>query len=562
VADPQFPPKWDEVLVNRFLDSIDGEAESSRREIQKSWEENIRQVRGDQWRLQRSPYFLANIIKNQVRRKVASLTEGKLQFHVGALRPDLDKASQIIYQTIKSVLDRSSIEDVNWRLGQFAMTLGSAFVGSSYDSTTNEIGVPFIDPRRVWLDPGLSSPEEMDQAQYVRIDTVLPLADIRRRFPGRGLLVKPSDRYSSYVEGSLRSKTTILGSVLQAMPRPYRPGTPTKAGPIPRAELREYWVRDPQINDDGSLKFPGGRHLIRSGSVLLLDEANPYWDGGWPIDMLVWDIEYDQAWGQDEVQDLRRIQEAINRSGDAWILNLLLGSNFKIIADSDALDPDQWEKLDSEAGLIIRKRPNRSLEYQAPVAPSDVIPGALSGLIQLTDLLTGNVDRGGADSPARASSALEGLQLAKQTLIRAVARRMETMWERMGQKLISRVFQFYTSDKVLYQQGPSREWVSYTFERQKLLMDDKGRTRPAEERQQMFKDFKFMVTPGSSLAQTRIQRTMAALQLRSATGFVPSVRRILEEADLGNAEELIREGLEELKTLPPPPPVKGRGGRS
>jgi hypothetical protein len=135
------------------------------------------------------------------------------------------------------------------------------------------------------------------------------------------------------------------------------------------------------------------------------------------------------------------------------------------------------------------------------------------------------------------------------------------MLERVGQKMISRIFQFYTSDRVLFQQGATREWMAYTYVRQQLLLDDDGNARPLEEQEKLFRDFKFLVTPGSSLAATRVQRTMAALQLRSATGVAPSVRRILQEADMGDPDELMKEGLEEAKYLPEPPPPKGKGGR-
>ena len=85
--------------------------------------------------------------------------------------------------------------------------------------------------------------------------------------------------------------------------------------------------------------------------------------------------------------------------------------------------------------------------------------------------------------------------------------------------------------------------------------------RDPDRIKEMFRDFKFLVTPGSSLATTRVQRTLAALQVRAATGVAPSVRRILQEADFGDPDTLIAEGLEELKNLPQPPPPKGRGSR-
>lgn len=552
-----FPHSENIGMVLSFLDTLDGEAEAVRKDVSKSWEENVRQVRGEQWKEKRSPYFLANIIKNEVKKKVATLTEVKPQIHVKAVRTDLNKAAHIIYNASKAVFDKNSTEDAIYRIGLFGMTIGSAFMGIFYNKLEDDIELSFMDPKRVFIDPSVRSAAELDKAQYIRVDSILPLHEIRRLYPGHGALVKASERASSYVVGG---KGSAFSSFLSSLPRPFKPGSPHKAGPIPRAEIKEYWIKDPQVNLEGSLLFPGGRHIIRAGDVILVDEPNPYLDGGWPLEMLEWDVDFDSPWGLDEVQDLRRLQEAINRMGDAWIHNFLLGSNFKIVADMDALDPDQWDKIDNDAGLIIRTKPNRRMEYVAPIDPSPNTPTNLEALIKLCSLLTGNLDMQGR-SQATGSSALEGLQASRHTLVRSVARRLETMLQRVGQKLISRIFQYYNSNRILFQQGPSREWVAYTFERQKLLATDDGTPRPAEEIQRMYRDFKFLVTPGSSLAQTRIQRTMALLQLRSATGFAPSVRRILHESDIGDPDEVMKEGMEELSKIPQPPPARGKSGR-
>ena len=162
---------------------------------------------------------MANIVKNQVLRKVAALTETKAQFQVRSLKADLNKAANVAYNACRSILDSSSAEDAWSRLGLFGMSLGAGFIQCPYDPMTNDVSVAFVDPRRVWLDPGITAAHEIDRiGQYVRIDTVLPLTDIRKRFPGRGQLVKPDNQYSLYTDPGARAKLSIMASVLQAMP--------------------------------------------------------------------------------------------------------------------------------------------------------------------------------------------------------------------------------------------------------------------------------------------------------------------------------------------------------
>lgn len=552
------PAMDEERQVLKFLDAIDAETEGAKKNVTKFWEDNLRLVRGDQWRLKRAPYFLANIIKNNVRRKVGTLTETGPHIRVQPLKKGLDKSARVLYNVSKSILDRDRSKDSIERASRFGMTVGCGFFHIPYDPLDNNVHVWFIDPRRVYLDPSVVASGDLDEGQYIRLDTVAPLHEIRKRFAGKGLLVKQDDRYGAFPNAT--NNPSLLGTVLSQMPRVFRPMAATKVGPIPRALLKEYWVKDPQVNALGDPLFPGGRHIVRASNIILVDEPNPYWDGGWPLVMFDWDMDFESPWGLDEIQDLRRIQEAINRMGDAWVRNVLTGSNFRVVADMDALDNDQWDKLDNEAGLVIRKKPQRQFDYVPPVDLGTTIPNTISSFIQLMDLITGNMDTQGGKGEATESSMLDGLQMARQTLIRAVARRLESALDRVGQKLISRIFQYFTSDKVLFQLGPDRDWISYSYERMKILEDDNGKARPAEDIQKYFKDYQFMVTPGSSLAVSRIQRTMTLVQMRSATGFVPSVKRILAEADIGDPDALIKEGLDELGSLPQPPPPKGRGG--
>ena len=556
------PPTDEERQLLRFLDSVDSECETVKKTVGKNWEENIRQVRGDQWKLRRSPYFLANLIKKSLKSKIGALTETGPQIRVQALKKGLDKSSRVLYNAGKSLFDREHTKDSIYKVSQFGMTMGCGFFNIPYDKVDDEIHIEFVDPRQVFLDPAVTEGTKIEKGQYIRIDTVLPLHDIRSRYPGRGMLVTPDEKYGTFSQGNSSTKTSLLETILSSLPRPYRPGTVSKQGPIPRALIKEYWIKDPQVNTKGELLFPGGRHIVRSQNIILLDEKNPYWDGGWPLVMFEWDVDFDSPWGLDEIQDLRRIQEAINRMGDAWVRNVLLGSNFRVIADIDALDADQWDKLDNEAGLIIRKKPQRQFEYVPPTELGPTIPNTMASFIQLIDLLTGNMDTQGGQNPATESSMLDGLQMARQTLIRSVSRRLESALERVGQKLISRIFQYYNSDRVLLQLGPDRDWLSYTFERLKILEDDDGSPRPPKEVSKYFKDYQFLVTPGSSLALSRVQRTMTLMQIRSATGFVPSVKRILQEADLGDVDSMIKEGLEELTTIPSPPPAKGKSGKA
>lgn len=550
----------DELGLLKFLDALEDEGRAAREYSAKHWDESIRQLRGDQWRMARNPHFTMNIIRNQVERKVSALTEVKPTLKVSPTKQGLDNAAQIMNQSIKALWDMQQVDQTLHRLCVSAMTLGSGFLTTYWDPAANnytgEIMIRMIDPRKVIIDPGVTEAEHLKYAAYVMTESFDTLNNIRMRYPGRGLLVKPDKKYSSQLHArhqqAGRGGAGILSAVMRSMPTVFR-NNPVKEGPIARAEIREYWVSDPQLGQDGQPAFPTGRHIIRSGDVILRDEVNPFWDGMWPIDMMDWNMDFDSPWGLGEVQELRRIQEAFNRIGDGLVRNSLLSNNVKVIADMDALEPDKWDELTNEGGIVIKKRPGREITYDFPREMPQYLFQLMTTLINFAEMSTGNLDvsgqaKGGQGGNVISASALEGIQAQSQLLIRAVARRLEGLLERIGQKLISRILQFYTHDRVLHLLGPTREWISYTFERNKVFLDDQGQQRKPLDVQRMFNDFKFLVVPGSSLATTRVQRTMMALNLKNALQIVPSIKTILREADLGpDPEEMIEEGIKEME---------------
>ena len=297
--------------------------------------------------------------------------------------------------------------------------------------------------------------------------------------------------------------------------------------------------------------------------VGLADEVNPHWDGCYPVDMLSWKIDLETSWSQDEVQGVKRLQEAINRIGDAYTKNVIMNSVVRVILDHGALSPTERNKLSNTAAEIIEKAPGRDFSYQVP--PS--LPG---DTLAFVERLMGWTEKkiGVIDSPAMkrvpsiiTGPALEGLQLMVETPLRSAARKLENFYQRIGQKLISRVFQYYTADRVLHIIGPSEEWLSFEFQRKKILIGKDGKARSEEDIRKAWRDFIFLIEPGSSLPITRVQRAMMKFQLFNL-GLIPGAD-ILTELGVPNPKEKIQQAQIELQSgavQRPQPPAKGGGG--
>jgi hypothetical protein len=235
---------------------------------------------------------------------------------------------------------------------------------------------------------------------------------------------------------------------------------------------------------------------------------------------------------------------------NAMLRNVLLTSNITIQGDHDALTPEEWSKLDNRAARIIRVTRGRQLVITPPPAlpethflMNDIFTRTMETLIGVSPAMQGRREAG-----VVATAAVEGLQTAAETLVRAAARRLEYVIESIGQKLISRIIQFYTSDRLLNFLSPTNEWVDYAFHRAALI--DPAVTD--EERVHFFQNFRFKVIPLSSLPMNRIQRALMAQEMFKL-GLVDDIE-VLRQAEYPNAEEVLARTREKQRSgqLPTP----------
>lgn len=544
-------------LLN-YLNMIDGEAEASKARSARTWEENLRLVRGEgQWKGQAPPIFQLNILGNQVERKVARVTEAKPTFSVVSRRGNLSQMARVLDQTCRGVLEMQDFVLTSERIVRFAMQVGCGFVNVCWDKAANDgegdIAIVALDPRSVYIDPAVTEAAKLAKtARYIRIDHVWSLDQIRETFPGRGHLVTPDPRYSRYQDLRGTRPMGMLSAALDLLPRVFRPNEPNRDGPVERTILKEYWIRDPDVRT-----WPGGRHILRSGDIVLDDVANQYWDREPSVEMIDWRMDVSSPWGIDDIQDLKKLQESVNRLGDAIMRNALFNSQAWVIADNDALDAEQWKRVTAEGGLIVKKRPTREFRRDPPPALPNYLFQFLQAIPSMADLLTGN-DDGARGRSARNTieAVVDGLQTAGSPLARLIARRYESFVARIGQKLISRIIQFYDTDRLLTHYDLSGELINFLYERDKIRLDDQGEPVSPDEMRRLFNHFRFVVAPYSSQAMTKFQRAQTGIGLwQAASGRGFPWRRVLENADVGDPEVLMKEAREEQESgmLPPPP---------
>ena len=446
------------------------------------------------------------------------------------------------------------------------------------------------DPRNIILDAAVTNAADINEGQYIRLDSVVPTGKLLRRYPNRGELLKGDVRLKPS-EPDARNKSGVQTS------RQLLRGAADKTNDaVPRSSIREYFLFDPATDEDGMPKYPNGRYIMRAEDDVILNDGdgedqNPYFDGLSDLDIFDNHPNPDHPYGQSEIEALQYLGNTFNKAGNLLYKSFLRNAYPWIIADRGALDSDTIQALKDAEQMVLEKGGGRDVTRTAGPLLDQALP--LMQFIQqvvfensgLTD--PGMEGRGRVE--LRSGTQLEGIQNAAQLIIRGQARREEELLERVGQKIISRIFQFYDDDRMLTYYGGGMEFVKYRMERQKLVSEiiTLGVKRAVEDWKKddqdgqppesyladailfsikgAWKDFQFRIVPYSSMSSTRQQRAAVKAALVQQHVLPPS--EVLREAGYDNPKEKLQETAEEMKEMmalgliPPPDEQKPKKGK-
>ena len=487
-------------------------------------------------------YFDCNFVGAFIDRMVAQLTDNRPIIRLENRKAGISKVARSVEKVIQCVWDESKVQRGLFKLANNAAVNRSAGLYTGFDTDLNTPNVELLRINQVLIDPNVVESGQVDSAEYVRIERVMTLSEIRAKFPGRGALVK-SDVNVSTIGQEPKKRTSMLDAFRQ---------TTVSKDTIPRARVYEWFIQDRQTADDGTRLFPSYRRIICSEDVVLWDGPNPFWDGRIPVDWFDWMVDPEHIWGHSEPARLRKMQLAFNQLIDGLVENQLLTSIISVVGDADALPPEQWKKLQNiKSSLLLQKKNRNSTLTVTPPAPfgQDKIQIARS-IFTYAQLLTGVTDVTLGDAPGSLQSglAIEGLQEGANLMTRARASRLEDLMARVGQKLIARVFQFVTSDRVFTMVGPTAEAVAYAMARAELFVDDAGQPMTPAAQREALRFMRFSVLPGSSAPGSRLARARMMAELVKLGAA--SRRDVLLAADFQDPDEMLKRAQEDAGQNP------------
>jgi len=495
--------------------------------------------------------FECNFTQAFIDRLVAQLTDNRPILRVEHRKRGLANVARALEKGVIAVWQETDLQRQVFKMCHNAAIKRSAGLYTGYDPATDDIYVEMLRPDQLLADPAVLEAGLLDHAEALFIKRVVPLSLLRRRFPGRGALVTP-DKASSPGRSAMRTVESPVTTLLEKS-RESKASQSVNAV-IPRATVWEGCIRDRQVNSSGKLVFPYGRNIHFTRDVVLWDGAYPYWDAQWPVDWYDWTVDPDHLWGHSAISLLRRIQTAFNQLVDGTVENQIITNFVSIIGDHDVLTNRQWTQLQKiRNSLVLKKQggPNKTLTLQPP-PPFGADRMQLSKfLFTFAQMITGvtDVTLGETAGSLQSGLAIEGLQEGANLMTRARASRLEDLLSRVGQKLVARILQFVTADRVFSIMGPSGEAVEYALARSELFInDDKSPVTP-DQRREFFKYLRFTVAPGSSAPGTRARRAEMMMRL-NAIGAA-SRKMVLQAADFPDPDYMLKEAEEDFQKFPP-----------
>jgi len=500
--------------------------------------------RGKQWP-SNLPSFrvpgVINFVQQLVERKAALLTDAQPIIKVSHNLPpsapdDTLKAAQdtadVLERYINSLWAEHGILNRIARGVVYAEVFGGTAFNTTIDVDRGRLGpdptIFVVDPRNVYFDPQVFVGDDLYRAYYQIISDLRPTDYLRDRYPEAADKLRPSERFSA------SDGDGVLDKFQEKIRQMFGFATPQSVSAIDRTELDEFWFLDYSRDPTGEKRqYPNGRHIILAdGDVILLDEPNPYIDGQFPLDYMEWHFDLNSIWGFGDIELYKMPQDMLNKAVSVLLEHMTLMTNAIWIGDADALEPEGWAKLTNAPGTHVKVRPGRALRREPP-------PPMSAGTFELLNFLMGGMERlsgitditmGRRPGELSSGTAISQMMEAAQTVIRYKARCLESLLTRVGQKLISRIFQYVNDARVFKVIGDADKVLNYHFEKKKYITDP-GFT---------YQDFSFLIVPGSSLNANRFQKGLQVLQLFQM-GIIKNPKWVLRSLEIPDVEDIIKD---------------------
>lgn len=508
-----------------------------------------------------------NKIRSIIERQVGMLTESRPNINVRSLS-GRQSSGEILGKTVEGVWWQRGMQQILTDGIVTAQRHGYAPAYCAYDVSLDygrgDVLVDFLAPTQVVWDPMVKRAANLQDGDYVILKIPRSIPSFWETYPVRGRFVTPERTLSTYLPSpSSMQSPTFSERLYSVFRKPSRKDSDVMEGALPRAYEYRLYYRDrtvdpqhPYIEDpdhpDGvrpNFLFPRKRLIVWSGDTILYDGHSRYWDGLYPVEVLDWGIEVDHPFGESAVELMRPLQEAMNVLVSGAVDNARLINDPPWIVDEGAMDNSEIQKLRAygdRSGYVHVIPRGFSVRRDPPGQLTNIVLNVVEYLGKELDVSQGITEVVQGQRPASLQSgiALDSLMLASQIVIRLQARAIEDFLSRLGQLIISRIIQFYSDKRLLFTYRPNDPALhEFIWDRQQfilsLLQDGMTRERIEAELQNLYRDYRFSVVPGSNLAVAKLQK-LALYERLNASNKISDLD-VLKAAEIPDPEQKLKD---------------------
>jgi hypothetical protein len=469
VADSGMTPA--DIKTVRMVEELLTRSKRAKQNYSNEWLEFYRFMRGKQWPEARPSYRhseVLNMIHSTIQLIIATLTDNRPNVETSPEEPSDLPFAEIMTQVLRSRWDSElwakTVSETIWD----ALVYGTGFGSCEWDqSLLDSLGdMTFVseDPFYLFPDPNSRDVNDTFGKHFIKAEPK-DVNEIHRKWPKRGKFVKP-DIQSSQHEGANK---TDLSDVKVRNPADnlveFDETGGDKVHAAQQALLITAWLNSDEMieyelekkQDDGSFKkafqqrkkWPNGRKVVIANGILLEDGHNPYMHGKFPYAKLIDHVLPREFWGEGEVKQLAGPQKMLNKLA-SYVMDILVltGNPIWVVDTSSNVDTDL---LFNTPGAVVEKSPGSEVRREQGVSAQPFIMQFYQMMREQLEKISGiNEVSQGAESLANSSGvAIDRLQEAAQTKLRAKARHLEHFLKDIGEMMVSNILQFYSIPRII-----------------------------------------------------------------------------------------------------------------
>jgi hypothetical protein len=496
-SESEYQPTADERKAIKLVEKLFEKAKRHRSQYDQRWLDYYKMFRGNQWKEQRPSYRHAEVI-NLVFRTIQSLVPLQVDSRPKFEFLPQEPADRELVEILNEVAEADWVRH-NWNAELYEIILDSNLYGTGQCETCHDPKADFnkgkidfksADPFYCFPDPDARDTNK--GCEYFIYAEPVDVRKLRRDYPEKKDFIKPdvidimkgskTDVKEMKFRSPVDNKVTLEGSNnIDLLNKDQALKITCWISPEylhDEFEEHENILRDPETGVESSefiqiAKYPRGRKIVVCNGVLLEDGPNPYDDGINPYDRLVNYVLPREYWGMSEIEQLEGPQKTFNKLV-SFALDVLTLMGNPIWVNPLGSDVDS-ENLVNRPGLVVEPASREEAPYR--IEGVQLQPYVLQMIEMMGtwfDSLGGSNDitRGVQPTGVTAARAISTLQEAAHTRIRQKTRNLDCMLQNVGQKYLSRVFQFYTAPEVFRLTAKDGSYKYFRFHVEKYDKQD------------------------------------------------------------------------------------------